>query len=213
MKITKGCLKKIIREETEGVLESVSREEKRERNTKRKQKQRNRDDMHFGSEEMRKLSKGIVGEDNYWRDKDGHTSSKKDAKTYSSYFIDGVRKNLKGSTPHKDDSGRGKSRSGQGKYKVDGTAKWEGMVDGIDKEEERVNLSMPELSNVVDDCLLSFLDNCGKQLAEDKVIEEEEDFEWASACASRGYKSFEQLLKAMNNIVKSSKGELIGSGK
>jgi len=207
MKITKGRLEKIIKEEAKVFFEALTDKEKRELNTKRKREQRRKDDLRFGGEEMRQLSRGIVGEDNYYRDEDGFFSSKKNAKTFSSYFIDGMRKNLKGSTPHPDDSGRGREKDGQGRYKVDGTAKWEGVSQSIG-EDGKFSLSLDELSELVDDCLLSFLEKIGRNLTEDKVIEEDDNVDWQSACSRRGFRSFDALLKAMNRIVRSSKGEL-----
>ena len=128
MRITRSRLEKIIREEVSGLKKKKkSEKEKREDNTRRKKEQRKMDDLRWGGTEMRQLARGIAEDNNYFYE-DGFFTSKENAKTYSNYFTKGVgkniRKNLKGATPHPDDSGRGKKKySGTGKYKVDGTKK------------------------------------------------------------------------------------------
>lgn len=216
MKITRGRLEKIIREETAAFVEALTDKEKRELNTKRKREKRKQDDMRYGGEDIRKLSVGIVGEDNNYFDEDGHFTSKKDAKTFSNYFTKGiqkrVRKNLKGPTPHPDDSGRGRTRSGQGRYKVDGTKKFEDVSKRIG-EGPYLSMSMTELSELVDDCILNFIDEVGSGLVVDEVKKEDDKIDWAKACSRRGYKSFEQVLSAMDKLVRSSKGELLSKPK
>jgi len=95
MKITRGRLEKIIREETAAFVEALTDKEKRELNTKRKREKRKQDDMRYGGEDIRKLSVGIVGEDNNYFDEDGHFTSKKDAKTFSNYFTKGIQKRVR----------------------------------------------------------------------------------------------------------------------
>ena len=207
MKITRTRLNKIIGEEFKKVFEALTDKERRELNTKRKALKRKEDDMKFGGEEIRQMSKGIVSEDNYFRDEDGFFTSAKDASTYSSYFVDGVRKNLSGRTKSVDDSGRGRSKSGQGKYKLkSGEKKFEDMASV--SEPTNVTMSMIQLSELVDDCILAFVDGCKRGLREDVVFEDDKEMDWAQACSKRGFKSLQALLSAMNSIALASKGSL-----
>ena len=60
MKITRSRLKEIIKEEVSTFVEKKSEKEKRELNTKRKQKERKMDDLRWGGTEIRQLAFGIV---------------------------------------------------------------------------------------------------------------------------------------------------------
>lgn len=83
-----------------------------------------RDERIFpGSSCIKSASKGIVEEDddldelNYHHDDSGKFSNKSKARCDSSYFVDKNRNRLDGDLTDLDDSGRGKTKSGKGKYK------------------------------------------------------------------------------------------------
>ena len=209
MKITRGRLEKIVREETEAFVEALTDKEKRELNTKRKQKEREMDDLRWGGTELRQLASGIVGEDNYYRDENGYFTSAKDATSYSSYFVDGVRKSLKKATKNKDDSGRGRERKGQGQYRLkDGSKKWE---ESSTKPVEFV-MTMDDLSRVVEDCVSEFVSTVGKGLEDVDVLQNEGPDKVDAVCRKRGYRTYQEMLRAMNNLALAGAGELGKSG-
>ena len=61
----------------------------------------------------------LTQEMNRFHDSDGEFSTKSNAASESSYFVDKKRKGLKGGTPDKDDSGRGRNKHvGKGRFKL-----------------------------------------------------------------------------------------------
>ena len=209
MKITRSRLKEIIIEEVSTFVEKKSEKEKRELNTKRKQKERKMDDLRWGGTEIRQLASGIVGEDNYYRDEDGYFTSAKDATSYSSYFVDGVRKSLKKATKNKDDSGRGRDKKGQGQYRLkDGSKKWEGSS----KSPVEFVMTMDDLSDVVENCISEFISTVGDGLEDVEVLQNEAPDKIDSVCRKRGYRTYQEMLRAMNNLALAGAGELGKSG-
>jgi hypothetical protein len=209
MKITRSRLKEIITEEVAGIVEKKTEKERRELNTKRKQKERKMDDLRWGGTEIRQLASGIVGEDNYYRDENGYFTSAKDATSYSSYFVDGVRKSLKKATKNKDDSGRGRHKKGQGKYRLkDGSKKWE------DNSREPVEfvMTLDDLSDVVESCVREFISTVGEGLDDVDVLQNEAPDKVDAVCRKRGYRTYQEILRAMNNLSLAGSGELGKSG-
>ena len=210
MKITKSRLEKIIREEVSGLKKKKkSEKEKREDNTEAKQKERRMDDLRWGGSEMRQLARGIAEDNNYF-DSDGFFTSKDKAKTYSNYFTKGVgkniRKNLKGSTPHPDDSGRGRKKyAGTGSYKVDGTKKENNQNDSDDRN---ISLSLNQLSELVDDCILEFISEFDESQKSPSVIEDKIKIDWGKECRRRGFRMYREILASMDALVRAGKGDL-----
>jgi hypothetical protein len=210
MKITKNWLEKIIREEVKGLKrKKKSEKERREDNTAAKKKERKIDDLRWGGTEMRQLARGIAEDNNYF-DSDGHFTSKDSAKTYSNYFTKGVRnnirKNLKGSTPHPDDSGRGKKKyAGTGKYKVDGTKKESKQSENYDRN---FSLSLNQLSELVDDCILEFISEFEESQKPVSVIEDKIKVDWGKECRRRGFRMYREILASMDALVRAGKGDL-----
>ena len=216
MRITKQRLRSIIEEEVVGVVDELkdklkkkkkkSEKQKSEEAVERVRKQRKMDDLRWGGSDMRRLAVGIY-EFNAYRNKDGEFSSKKDAATYSTYFVDGVRKNLKGATKSVKNSGRGENNT-QGKYRLkDGTPKWENKDSS--EEEIRFSMSMKELSGVVEDCVAEFIKKFGEKYSQEPdVIEDGVKIDWKTQCSKRGFRSYPEILQALNNLVAASKGDL-----
>jgi hypothetical protein len=207
MKIAKQKLVKIIREE---VRKKKSEIEKMRDNTKRKQAQRKRDELRYGDESIRKLSVGIT-EDNYWRDENGFFTSAKDAATYSSYFVDGERKNLKGPTKSVKDSGRGETKKGSGKFRLkNGTAKYEDRSYG--PEEEVFKFTRRELEELVgkacNQFFHSYLDHNGREF----VIGEDGSIDWGKECRKRRYQTFADYLNAIDKVNRAEDGKLHTQG-
>jgi hypothetical protein len=207
MKVHKSVLNKIIKEEIRLVIEAQTERERRDNNTTQKRKKRKQDELRWGDESLRQLASGIVGEDNFFRDKNGYFTSAKDAATYSSYFIDGVRKNLKGATKSVKDSGRGETRKGSGKYRLkNGTAKYEGQKN--DEEREGFIMSLDDLASVVEDCIGEFINGVKRRLSGDKAFHNEEEDKLTSLCRKKGYRTYNELLRAMNSLALAGKGDL-----
>ena len=215
VKIRKDKLKRIIEEEVSLFVETAKKKRKkmsdaeaRRRNTEQKQAQRKRDTLRWGDESLRQLARGIAEDNNYFDDR-GFFTNKEDAKTYSSYFKDGVRRSLVGRTHSpKQDAGRGRYKNrGTGTHKVDGTKKWEENQDG--SEEIRFSMSMDELSKVVEDCVSEFIKQFGERHKEEpSVMEDDVKINWQQQCSRRGFRTFAQILAAMNQMSKAASGDL-----
>ena len=177
VKIGKDRLKKIIEEEVSLFVEVEKKKKKkmsdgeaRRKNTEQKRKARFSDELRWGHESIRQLARGIA-EQNPYRGSDGHFSNKKGAATYSTYFVDGVRRNLRGSTKSVKNSGRGPNNT-QGKYRLkDGSPKWEEGKEG--SEEIRFSITMKDLSGVVEDCVAEFVRQFGEKHKEQPEVMED----------------------------------------
>ena len=216
MRITKQRLRNIIEQEVVGVVDelkkkkrSMSEKEKSEKAVERVRQQRKMDDLRWGGTAMRQLARGIT-ETNPFRSSDGEFSSKKDAATYSTYFVDGVRKNLKGATKSVKNSGRGPNNT-QGKYRLkDGTPKWENKDSA---EELRFSMTMQDLSDVVEDCVAEFVRQFGEKYKDEpEVMEGSQQINWVEQCQKRGYRTYNEILKAMNSMALAADGKLGGGG-
>lgn len=172
MKITKQKLKEIIIQE---MRKQKSELEKMKDNTKAKQKQRRRDTLRYGSEDMRKLSKGIV-EYNPFKDEKGYPTSAEKAITYSTYFMDKKRSNLVGKRiPDKDDAGRGKSYTGKGKYKLStGERNYEESLLPTEEREKSICFTPNELELLLSQFGTEFVDSiAGYEIATNTSVEPE----------------------------------------
>jgi len=216
VRITKQRLKNIIEEEVVGVVEDlkkkkkkISDREKSEKAVERVRQQRKRDDLKWGGTEMRQLARGIM-ERNPYHQSDGTFSSKKDAKSYSTYFVDGVRKSLAGSTKSVKNSGRGPNNT-QGKWRLkDNTPKWESKDSA---EEIRFSMTMQDLSDVVEDCVAEFIRQFGERHKDEpEVMEGNPKINWTEQCQKRGFRSYNEILKAMNSMALAADGKLAGGG-
>ena len=213
IKITKSHLKSLIFEELEKVKEELSDSAKRKLNTKRKQQQRKRDDMKWGSEEMRQLSKGIA-EKNISHDEDGKFTSHANAASQSDYFdkFDGVgRKSMKTSLSDKKDSGRGEDKHrGKGKWRIkDNQPLWE------DDGDDYVRVKKSALSDYISQEIQKSLESYAEKMEQaETVLEAGDDAgKWKVACNRRGYKSWKQFLTAVNSVEAAKKGELFDKDK
>ena len=102
-------------------------------------------------------------------------------------------------------AGRGKYKNkGTGTHKVDGTKKE--SVQYFDSD-TRVNMSMKELAEIVDDCILEFISELDNQ-EKPKVIEQDSKINWDKECKRRGYRVYADLLNSMDALVRAGKGEL-----
>lgn len=203
MKITKRKLIEIIEEE---VRKKQSELKKVRDSAVKKKKDREMDDLRWGGTELRQLARGIAEEGNPYHSEDGTFTNKKDAKSYSLYFQKGIRKAIGRTLKHKDDSGRGRSESGQGKYRIkDGSKKWESR----EVEERRICLTRRELAELVDDCIEEFISEFDRTHSEElDVITDGKGIDWSQECPRRGYRTYQELLVALNNLVAASKGDL-----
>lgn len=207
MKISKKRLKNIIEEELKNAVEAMSEKDKREKNTERKRKQRKKDELRYGDESLRQLARGIVSEENPYHDEDGHWSSKEDAKSYSTYFKNGIRKRLKGSLSDKDDAGRGRTRFGQGKFRVkDNTKKWgESTIRGV---RESALLTLEDLSDLVEACVQEFILEFEAKYRNEVEILENGKPTLDQMCIKKGFRRFDSILASMNAMANAAKGEL-----
>jgi len=206
MKITQKRLKKIIEEELRGVVEAISEKEKKEDNTERKRRQRKKDELRFGDESLRQLAQGIVSEENPFHNADGEWSSEADAKSYSTYFKNGIRKRLKGSLTDKHDSGRGRKKDGQGKYRIkDNSKKWEESKRG---DTDFVSLTLRELAELVESCVREFISEVEKKHRDEEKIIEDGKPTLDQLCIKKGFRKFDSLLASMNAMANAAKGDL-----
>ena len=175
MRITKQKLKAIIIQE---VKKKKSELEKMKDNTKAKQAQRRRDTLRYGSEDMRKLSKGIV-EYNPFKDENGYPTSAEKAVTYSTYFMDKKRSNLVGKRiPDKDDAGRGKSYTGKGKYKLStGERNYEESLLPNEEREKRICFTPIELELLLSQFGTEFVDSISGYEIATSLSEQPESYE------------------------------------
>jgi len=153
---------------------------------------------------MKEKDKIEIEEFNVQHDEDGLFSNEKDAECESSYFVDKKRSSKKVSLKDKDQSGRGKRKSGQGKYRCkDNTPKWESMYrEYINEKEESVHSQAVEVPTDMYDC--------AKQRQEDALLMKRLKKAVVDAKKS-GQKtcpfSYEDAVKIINQLEKATKGK------
>jgi len=68
---------------------------------------------------------------------------------------------------------------------------------------------MKELSGVVEDCVAEFIKKFGEKYSQEPdVIEDGVKIDWKTQCSKRGFRSYPEILQALNNLVAASKGDL-----
>lgn len=206
MKLTKQKLKEIIIEE---LKKQKSELDKVRDNTEKKRNQRQRDFFRYGGEELRQLAKGIA-EDNPYRDENGHFTSKDDAATYSTYFIDRVRKNLKGPTRSVDDSGRGRTRAGKGKFKLkNGEKNYEESLRPVEMGDEMFCLTLEQLRSLLENVCEDFYNKFASYKNSIGVIGEEgQPIDWDRECRKRKFQTFSDYLNAVDKVKRAEDGRL-----
>jgi len=72
---------------------------------------------------------------------------------------------------------------------------------------------MQDLSDVVEDCVAEFIRQFGERHKEEpEVIEDNVKINWNQQCQKRGFRSYGEILKAMNSMALAADGKLGGGG-
>jgi hypothetical protein len=139
-------------------------------------------------------------------DDEGRFSSDKAATCKSSYFVDKVRKSEKGSLSDKSETGRGTTKTGQGRYRCkDNSLKWESkyrmFVESVEKKDSPHDESVVAPRDTYE---------CSKKLQQQKVLLRKMKKLVADA-KEKGMSncplSYEDAVKIINQLEKASKGK------
>ena len=144
------------------------------------------------------------------RGSDGQFSSERDSACDSSYYSTGMRKRKKGSLTDKDETGRGRQKTGQGKYRCkDDSPKWESLYkEFVDGEAEDV--ASDESVDVPQDMY-----DCAKLRQKDKVLMRK--LKAAVKDAKQGGKqqcglSIDDAVRIINTLELAQKGKAYDTG-
>lgn len=233
MILTTSALRKIINEEYKALIEGdKARKSKRRPMTRREREEasertkvwRRKEDLKLGSHELHGIMHGIY-ELNDEHLEDGTFGDAKNSTCTSTYFVDGKRKRKAGKLTDKDSTGRGVSKTGQGKYRCkDNSPKWESIVRDMEEDDKGY-------VNIKKDALRRLVAGEMNQMAKD-YLEQEEIMSQSSmivapnimeqgqgptklsrqqhvdVCRKMGMKTWDEFLITLSRAIDATKGQL-----
>lgn len=184
-----------------------------------------RRDELFNDSDMRKLSRGIIPEseedeeleeyNKYFDGETGHFTSKEKADCESTYFLSGDRRSTKGKLPadKKDDAGRGKKKSGSGRFRCsDGSVKYEGAKLSQNRKESNSGRT----GRLQDVLVPKDTYDCAKQIINNKNIIKKLKRLVIQTKKSKQTKcplSIQDAMRIINSLERASKGTLYDAPK